>query len=133
MAAGPGMGATKPGSADGWTTLMSSSFLGAFFSAGVGDDDAADDSDAGGVGGASPLVLESSEPTWSFALYFLRMLSLWYFQNCFEASFPATLWMTGYGVSTCHSHTMAKLTLLATRVTLLEFGQVVYIIVDNDV
>jgi hypothetical protein len=32
----------------------------------------------------------SREPTWSFALYFLRMDSLWYFQNCFEASFPAT-------------------------------------------
>jgi hypothetical protein len=41
------------------------------------------------VGGAEAFFV-SREPTWSFALYFLRMDSLWYFQNCFEASFPAT-------------------------------------------
>jgi hypothetical protein len=44
---------------------------------------------AGGVGGvAAFLVLR--EPTWSLALYFLRMPSLWYFQNCLLASLPAT-------------------------------------------
>jgi hypothetical protein len=30
------------------------------------------------------------EPTCSLPLYFLSMPSLWYFQNCFEASLPAT-------------------------------------------
>ena len=44
---------------------------------------------AGGVGGAAPFF-EPKEPTWSFPLYFLRMPSLWYFQNCFDASLPAT-------------------------------------------
>jgi len=38
----------------------------------------------------SALGLVSSEPIWSEDLYFLRMPSLWYFQNCFDASLPAT-------------------------------------------
>lgn len=42
---------------------------------------------AGGVGGAA---FVSSDPTCSCFWYFLRMLSLWYFQNCFDASLPAT-------------------------------------------
>jgi len=106
IAAGPGIGATKPGSADGLRTLISSSFFGAFFSAGVGDADdfaggaaagffsCAGGGVAGGVGGAAPFAFESREPTCSFAWYFFRMLSLWYFQNCFEASLPATRWRT---------------------------------------
>ena len=58
-------------------------FFSSFFSAGGGV--------AGGVGGAADFGLESSEPTNSFLEYFLRMDSLWYFQNCLEASLPATL------------------------------------------
>lgn len=43
-----------------------------------------------GDGVASTLGLLSSEPTCSFALYLFRIPSLWYFQNCLDASFPAT-------------------------------------------
>lgn len=46
--------------------------------------------DGGGVG-ACVGALVSSDPTWSFPLYFLRIPSLWYFQNCLLASLPATL------------------------------------------
>ena len=38
----------------------------------------------------SALGLVSRLPTWSCPLYFFRMPSLWYFQNCLEASLPAT-------------------------------------------
>lgn len=44
------------------------------------------------AGFASTFGLLSRLPTWSCPLYFFRMPSLWYFQNCLEASFPATLW-----------------------------------------
>jgi hypothetical protein len=71
-AAGPGAGATCPGSAEGITFSF-------FFSA-----------------GGAATFLESSEPTCSFDLNFLRMDSLWYFQNCLEASLPATLVRTVY-------------------------------------
>ena len=37
------------------------------------------------------LGLVSREPTCSCFWYFLRMDSLWYFQNCLVASLPATL------------------------------------------
>lgn len=77
-ALGPGAGATVPDSACGTTFFF-------FFSCGGGV--------AGGVGGAAAFLV-SNDPTWSLPLYFLRMLSLWYFQNCFEASFPATRWRT---------------------------------------
>ena len=50
---------------------------------------------AGGVGGVAVCFLDSSAPTCSCGRYFLRMPSLWYFQNCFEASLPATRWRTG--------------------------------------
>ena len=70
-----GIGATVPDSTEGLTT--------SFFSGGV----------AGGVGGASCFLL-SSDPICRFPLYFLSMPSLWYFQNCFEASLPATLCKT---------------------------------------
>ena len=98
-AAGPGTGATVPDSADGTTF--------SFFSAGGGV--------AGGVGGAAAAFLLSSEPTCNCDLYFLRMLSLWYFQNCFEASLPATLCKTtrsleGDPLGFLH----VRLTLLAT-------------------
>jgi len=91
---------------------------------------------AEGVGGVcwAGLGLLSSEPTCSCFWYFFRMDSLWYFQNCFEASFPATLWRTGQGVSEgnislgrCNRHT-----LLAARMLLLELGEIVDILVDND-
>lgn len=49
---------------------------------------------AGGVGGAAAAFLESNEPTCNFGLNFLRIPSLWYFQNCLDASLPATLWRT---------------------------------------
>lgn len=42
------------------------------------------------LGLGSVLGLESREPICSEGLYFLRMPSLWYFQNCFDASLPAT-------------------------------------------
>lgn len=44
---------------------------------------------AGGVGGAATFLV-LSDPTWSLALYFFKIPSLWYFQNCLLASFPAT-------------------------------------------
>jgi hypothetical protein len=46
------------------------------------------------AGAAGAATFESSEPTFSF-WYFFRMLSLWYFQNCLEASLPATRVRTG--------------------------------------
>lgn len=69
-----GTGATAPDSGCGFTV--------SFFSDGGGV--------AGGVGGAAACFLLSSEPTCSEPLYFFRMLSLWYFQNCLDASLPAT-------------------------------------------
>ena len=47
---------------------------------------------ATGMGSAAGLGLVSSDPTWSCFWYFLRMPSLWYFQNCLDASLPATRW-----------------------------------------
>jgi hypothetical protein len=74
IAAPVGCGATAPEFASGLTT----SFFSACFSG------------AAVAGGAEGTALLSSEPTCSCFWYFLRMLSLWYFQNCFEASLPAT-------------------------------------------
>lgn len=79
-AAGPGIGATTPDSADGSSTLGTSlSFFSACFSSSGGGV-------AGGVGGVSCFGFESREPTWSFGWYFLRMPSLWYFQNSVQLS-----------------------------------------------
>ena len=50
----------------------------------------------GGRGGAAAFFV-SKEPICSFPLYFFRIPSLWYFQNCFEASFPATRCKTVIG------------------------------------
>lgn len=47
----------------------------------------------GGVGGAAAFLV-SKEPTCNWPWYFLKMPALWYFQNCFDASFPATRWRT---------------------------------------
>lgn len=109
-AAGPGAGATTPGSAEGLTF----SFCGV-------------DEEACGVGA----FLESSEPTWSFDLYFLRMLSLWYFQNCFEASLPPTRCKTAT-ISACPPQRSEKLTLFSTWMLVLERGQVIHVLIDND-
>lgn len=46
-----------------------------------------------GAGGLA-FFLESNEPICSCDLYFFRIPSLWYFQNCFDASLPATRWRT---------------------------------------
>jgi hypothetical protein len=54
---------------------------GAFFSAAAG-------------AGETAFFFVSSEPICSFGCHFFRMLSLWYFQNCFDASLPPTLCMT---------------------------------------
>lgn len=62
LASLPGIGATVPDAADGWTISFFS-----FCLAGGGV--------CGGVGGASCFFV-SNEPTCSWALYFLRMLSL---------------------------------------------------------
>ena len=43
-----------------------------------------------GLGLGSDVGLESSDPICKEGLYFLRMPSLWYFQNCFDASLPPT-------------------------------------------
>jgi hypothetical protein len=77
-AADVGWGATTPEFASGFTTSLVS-FLASLAAV------------AGGAGGAA---LESSDPTWSCFLYLVKMESLWYFQNCLEASFPATRWRT---------------------------------------
>jgi len=37
------------------------------------------------------LAFSPTVPTFNFAAYFFNTLSLWYFQNCFVASLPATL------------------------------------------
>lgn len=71
-ASSTGTGTTTPLSACGFTI--------SFFSAG---------GLAGGVGGAAAFLV-SRDPTCSFGLYFLRIPSLWYFQNCLLASLPAT-------------------------------------------
>lgn len=47
--------------------------------------------DSGGVGGAAACFLLYSDPICNWPLYFLRMPSLWYFQNCLDASLPPTL------------------------------------------
>lgn len=60
-----------------------SAFGASFFAGGV----------AGGVGGAATFLV-FKDPICSWPLYFFRTPSLWYFQNCFEASFPATRWRT---------------------------------------
>lgn len=60
----PGTGATVPDSACGFTFSLTS----AFFSTGGGV--------AGGVGGAASFFLLSRDPTSSWLLYFLSMLSL---------------------------------------------------------
>ena len=73
----------NPGSACGFTFSLAS----VFSSTGGGV--------AGGVGGGASFFLLSKDPTSNWPLYFLSMLSLWYFQNCFEASLPATRWRTG--------------------------------------
>lgn len=73
----------NPGSACGFTFSLAS----VFFSIGGGV--------VGGVGGGASFFLLSKDPTSNCPLYFLSMLSLWYFQNCFEASLPATRWRTG--------------------------------------
>ena len=59
--------------------------VGSFFLAG-----AAAAAARAGAAASAALGLESSEPIWSLDLYFLSTPSLWYFQNCLEASLPAT-------------------------------------------
>ena len=116
-AAEPAVGAAVPDSAEGAT-------FSSFFSAGGGV--------AGGVGGAA-CFLESNEPTWSCPLYFFSMLSLWYFQNCFEASLPATRVRTRE-TSACHARNQRVFhTFLATWMLILELGQVVDVLVNDDV
>lgn len=61
------------------------------------------------------------------------MPSLWYFQNCFEASFPATRWRTWAGQRRHTDRGGFALTLLAARMLVLELGEIVYIVVDDDV
>lgn len=65
-ASSPGATERVPASATGFTTSLTGS----------------------GGGGAASTFLLSKEPTWSFFLYFFRMLSLWYFQKGLEASLP---------------------------------------------
>jgi hypothetical protein len=57
---------------------------GAFEAAGLG----------AGAGAGAAAFLESKEPICSWDLYFFRIPSLWYFQNCLEASLPPTRWRT---------------------------------------
>lgn len=116
-AAGPGIGATVPLSADGETAAT-------FCSLG----------DAGGVGGPAACFLVSNEPTWSLPLYFLRMPSLWYFQNCLEASLPATrdriFLPPGY-----YQPSLRELRICGGRlawVLVLELGKIVDILVHDD-
>jgi sulfur carrier protein ThiS len=61
------------------------------------------------------------------------MLSLWYFQNCLEASLPATRWRTAGSQPTNYAYLLGTLTLLSSRMIVLKLGQVVDILVDNDV
>lgn len=56
-----------------------------------------------GAGAGSAAFLVSSEPTSNWPLYFFRIPSLWYFQNCLEASLPATRWRTVQGSISNHS------------------------------
>ena len=121
---------TVPDSATGWAIS---------FAGGVG----------GGVGGVSCFFV-SKDPTCSCPLYFLRMPSLWYFQNCFEASFPATLCSTIEAMRKCEgsmgckrSYSSVRLSSIsiATRhitmrhctwMLILKLRQVINIIIDDD-
>lgn len=88
---------------------------------------------AGGVGGAAAFLV-FREPTWSDFWYFLRMPSLWYFQNCLEASLPPTRWRIFFppGCSSCIIGQRKELDLHPIACTDLELGQVVDILVDDD-
>jgi hypothetical protein len=89
-------------------------------------------------------------------LYFFRIPSLWYFQNCFEASLPATRWRTvdryehvRHSNATCktatyssyhlHNPTISINRIAAlgpwsrhTWVVILELGHIVDILVHDD-
>ena len=69
------------------------------------------------------------------------MPSLWYFQNCLEASFPATRVRTADAKSECSRGKGAdipeerwarQLTFLAAGMLMLKFRQVIDIFVDHD-
>jgi hypothetical protein len=111
--------------------LAETTAVGASFGAGFG---------AGASSLGSGLGLVSREPTWSLAWYFLRMPSLWYFQNCLEASLPATRWRIflppGFGALA--RRTPAPLEnggarQKLTRMVILEGRQVIHVAVDSDV
>lgn len=76
--------------------------------------------------------MESSEPTCSCFWYFLRMLSLWYFQNCFDASLPATRCSTVACQCRPERVRRATPTLLSSGMLVLELGQIVHVLIDND-
>ena len=48
----------------------------------------------GVVADLTPACLLSNDPTCKRGRYFSRMCALWYFQNCLDASLPATRWRT---------------------------------------
>lgn len=93
-----------------------------------------------GSGVGSTLGLVSREPTWSLLLYFFRMPSLWYFQNCLDASLPATRWRIFLPPNQCHPFVSDCSCAdswwnwwLRTRVVILKLGQVVNVAIDCDV
>jgi len=91
--------------------------------------------EGGGVGSAAGFLV-SSEPTWSFPLYFLRMPSLWYFQNCWLASLPATR-VRIFLPPRQRRHQLDPRVRAKGRANtwmfILELGEVVDVLVDDDV
>lgn len=89
-------------------------------------------SGAGAAGAAAFFV--SNEPTLSLAWYFLRMPSLWYFQNCLDASFPATRVRIFFPpIVVLVRPSFAPQDGLQTWMLILESSQVVHILVNDDV
>lgn len=129
-ASSPGATERVPGSATGLTTSLTGS----------------------GAGGAASTFLLSKEPTCSLFLYFFNMLSLWYFQKGLEASLPLNLWRTvddvregglvcprfawtysSFHLSLSVVFNVTVLNCMLTWMLLLEGGEVVDVLVYNDV
>jgi hypothetical protein len=90
---------------------------------------------AGAGAGSAALGLVSSEPTSSLGLYFFRMPSLWYFQNCLDASFPPTLVRIFLPPANEQVRLLPRKRRRLDRLTgvvVLELCQVVDVAVDND-
>ena len=74
-------------------------------------------------------------PIFSLDEYFFNTLSLWYFQNCLVAFFPATLFriLLPPGCSSTNLHTLSARILECEQEGPCLPGHIVYVLVDDDV